>query len=261
MSDGDQENSNLTEARKGAAPVRGRDRAVASRQNMGSLNRKIRNRISLIKNRLRLPVNASVAANAVNDYVSKAKKNPNLSHYRILQSMSTQKRDAVSQLNSAVPLPLIVNAPEGQLRRALRDIIKEQKETLNEAMTFNPPAMLLLKRQAIRVFPNGQRVALYVDNKYGLSFPVPYDVTGKGFNAVNTVNPGPKNSLPGYVSEETLPVMFATGEEIMVEEQVMDKIKLVYEQLSEQNKQILSDMILESEESFNIVKDFALSIK
>lgn len=255
MSDDVLENSNLSEARKGSP------RASASRQNVGALSRKIRNRISLIKNRLRLQVNTSVATNAVNDYVSKAQKSPNLSHYRILQSMSTQKRDAVSQLNSAVPLPLIVNAPEGQLRRALRDIIKEQKEMINETMTFNPPAMLLLKRQAIRVFPNGQRVALYADNKYGLTFPVPYDVTGKGFNAVNTVSPGPKNALPGYVAEETLPVMFATGEEIIVEEQVMDKIKQVYDQLNDQNKQILSDMLLESEETFNVVKNFALSIK
>jgi hypothetical protein len=251
----------LSEAKKAPAPVKAKQRAVAARQNSGDVQRKIRNRISFIKNRLKLPINASVAATALNDYVSKAKKSPNLTHYRILQSMSTQKRDTVSKLNSAVPLNLIVNAPEGQLRRALRDIIKEQKETLNEAMVFNPPAMLLLKRQAIRVFPNGQRVALYADNKYGLSFPVPYDITGKGFNMVNTVGSGPINSLPGYVGEETLPVLFATGEEILVEEKTMEKIKDVYGKLSDQNKQILSDMILESEESFNVVKNFALSIK
>ena len=130
--------------------------------------------------------------------------------------MSTQKRDAVSQLNSAVPLPLIVNAPEGQLRRALRDIIKEQKEMLNETMTFNPPAMLLLKRQAIRVFPNGQRVALYADNKYGLTFPVPYDVTGKGFNAVNTVSP--VNQTRPADKEDLMPLVEAFAEKLSFDE-------------------------------------------
>lgn len=219
---------------------------------------KIRSRVALVKSRLRLPVNASLATSAVSDYIDTASKNPRLSHYRILQKMSGQKRDAVSVINSAVPISMIVNAPEGQLRRTLRDMVKEEKEMLNEQ--FNPPAMLLLKRQAIRMFPNGQRVALYVDNQFGLTFPVPYDQSGAGFKAMNSVSPGPINAQQGYVNEGTVPVIFATGEEILVEKTVMDKIKSVFESLNDENKQRLSDMVLESEETFNKVKEFALLV-
>ena len=219
-----------------------------------SIKQKIKSRVSLVKNRLRLPVNAAVASNGLTDYVNMSMKNPKLSHYGILQKLPGQKRDAVSQINSAIPIPLLVNAPDNQLRRALRDVLKEDAVELNEAYT--PPAMLLLKRQAIRVFPNGQRIALYIDNKYGLTFPVPFDEAG-GFGNVNTVG----NAMKGYVNEEMIPIVFSTGEEIEVEKEVMDKIKEVHDSLNEENRTRLNDMILESEESFNKVKDFALSFK
>jgi hypothetical protein len=225
----------------------------------GAAKQRIKSRISLVKNRLRLPVNAAVASTAVTDYVNISQKNPRLSHYGILQKMSGPRRDALSAINSAVPVRMIVNAPDTQLRRTIRDILKEQKMELNEQ--FNPPAMLLLKREAIRMFPNGQRVALYVDNKYGLTFPVPYDQSGTGFKSMNTVSPGPLNAQRGYVNEEVLPVVFSTGEEINVEKDIMDKIKSVFDSLNEENKQRLSDMVLESPETFNKVKEFALLIK
>lgn len=238
-------NNNLTEA--------------LGKSQSGSIKQKIKTRVSLVKNRLRLPVNASVAAAAVNNYLDVSAKNPKLSHYGILQKLSGQKRDALSAVNSAIPIPLLVNAPDGQLRRALRDVLKEEPEQLNEQ--FNPPAMLVLKRQAIRVFPNGQRVVMYSDNKYGLTFPVPYDYD-RGFGVVNTS--GTMQNQPaakGYVNEEFVPVLFATGEEIQVEKETMDKIAQVYNSLNEENRERLKDMVLENQETFNKVKQFALLIK
>jgi len=230
------------------------------------IRQRIRDRVSLVKNRLKLPVSASTAAAGIADYVNVSQKNPKLSHYRILQKLSAQKRDAVSAVNSALPIPMIVNAPDTQLRRALRDTLREEKMNLNEE--FNPPAMLLLKRQAIRLFPNGQRVALYMDNKYGLTFPVPYDTSGAGFGAaLNTVSSGPIGTaktggpIAGYVNEEYVPVLLSTGEEIPVERSVMTKIHEVYESLNEENKQKFSDMLLENEETFNKAKEFALNVK
>ena len=137
--------------------------------------------------------------------------------------------------------------------------MKEEPEQLNEQ--FNPPAMLVLKRQAIRVFPNGQRVVMYSDNKYGLTFPVPYDYD-RGFGVVNTS--GTMQNQPaakGYVNEEFVPVLFATGEEIQVEKETMDKIAQVYNSLNEENRERLKDMVLENQETFDKVKQFALLIK
>lgn len=224
-----------------------------------SFKQKIKTRVALVKNRLRLPVNASVAATALNNYMEVSSKNPKLSHYGILQRLGAQKRDAVSAINSAIPIPLLVNASDGQLRRAMRDVLREEPEQLNEQ--FSPPAMLLLKREAIRVFPNGQRVVMYTDNKYGLTFPVPYDYKA-GFGVVNTVGQMQSNSAPkGYLNEETVSVIFATGEEIQVEKSTMEMISKVYDSLNEENKLRLQDMILESEKTFNKIKQFAKLIK
>lgn len=252
MNNKENENSNLNEAR--SSESRGKPSSKKD-----SLDQHIRSRVSFVKNRLRLPLNASITSGAVKDYVSMSAKNPKLSHYEILQKLGRQKRDAVAAINNAVPIRMVVNAPESQLRRALRDMLKENKMELNES--FNPPAMLLLKRQAIRMFPNGQRIALYTDNKYGLTFPVPYDESGAGFGAVSTMGSGPINAMKGYVNEETVPVVFASGEEIEVEQEVLNKIAEVYDSLNEENRQKLNDMILESHESFNKIKEFVSSIK
>jgi hypothetical protein len=69
---------------------------------------------------------------------------------------------------------------------------KELHEQLTEGRdAANPASMLVLKRRGIRVFPDGQRVALYTNEKYNLTFMVPF---GTGIdhntpiNAVPTTN-------------------------------------------------------------------------
>ena len=215
---------------------------------------KLRSRISFLRSRLKLNINPSIAHSAIEDYSNLLQKNPKLSHFRILSKMQQQKRDALSQVNSAVPLPILVNASDSQFRRTVRDIMREQKEMLNEE--FNPPAVLLLKRQAIRQFPSGQRIALYIDNKYGLQFTVPYDAQSGLSGRV----------VPGMVAEETelqsntVNLTFATGEELQVEQSTIDKINEVYDQLNEENKQRILDMILESVDQFDRVVTFVNSV-
>jgi hypothetical protein len=49
-----------------------------------------------------------------------------------------------------------------------------------------PPQMLILKRTGIRIFPNGERVAMYVNDKTNMTFTVPYNTRGA---AIPTVTP------------------------------------------------------------------------
>ena len=51
---------------------------------------------------------------------------------------------------------------------------KDLRESLQESAELNPAALLVLKRRGIRVFPDGQRVALYTNEKYNLTFMVPF---------------------------------------------------------------------------------------
>lgn len=59
------------------------------------------------------------------------------------------------------------------------EIVEDGQQPVNAPnvimKSVDPPPVILLKRTGIRVFPNGQRVAVYVNQKLGLTFSVPYD--------------------------------------------------------------------------------------
>jgi hypothetical protein len=68
--------------------------------------------------------------------------------------------------------------------------LSELRQRLTEAAVMkdemNPPAMLVLKRKGIRIFPDGTKVAMYINEKLNLTFTVPYD----GKTQQNRVIPG-----------------------------------------------------------------------
>lgn len=47
-------------------------------------------------------------------------------------------------------------------------------DTVTESKLQDPPMVLLLKRKAIRLFPSGQRVALYHNQQLGIDISIPY---------------------------------------------------------------------------------------
>jgi len=54
---------------------------------------------------------------------------------------------------------------------------KQLRQTINEApitKEIMPQQILVLKRRGIRIFPDGRKVALYVNDKYNLVFTVPF---------------------------------------------------------------------------------------
>lgn len=65
---------------------------------------------------------------------------------------------------------------------------KEFRNDINEGIGISAdimaPAMLILKRRGIRVYPDGQRVALYHNDRFNMIFPVPF-----GPSRLNISNP------------------------------------------------------------------------
>ena|SRR3990167_7998361 len=62
-------------------------------------------------------------------------------------------------------------------RSGLKESVKiAEAETITEAAKNqkDPPPTLLLKRKAIRVFPNGRRIALYFSDTLGKAIAIPY---------------------------------------------------------------------------------------
>lgn len=53
----------------------------------------------------------------------------------------------------------------------LRSKLNESARLRDEAI---PAPMLVLRRRGIRIFPDGKHVALYTNDKYNLTFTIPY---------------------------------------------------------------------------------------
>jgi hypothetical protein len=67
-----------------------------------------------------------------------------------------------------------------ELRGKLREASELSKNTI-------PAPMLVLRRQGIRVFPDGRHVALYTNDKYNLMFTVPFGVSAVSGTAPESI--------------------------------------------------------------------------
>ena len=117
--------------------------------------------------------------------------------HRILGKMGEEKPNfnpadrALMQMLFLRMTELITNK---QLFQKTKQVVREEYQELDEDVN-DPPFVLVLKRKAIRLYPNGQKIALYHNNKFNKFFSVPY---GPGVDAniqaediesdINTVN-------------------------------------------------------------------------
>jgi hypothetical protein len=139
-----------------------------------------------------------------------------------------------------------------QTRKAVREEVEEITEAPN-VDTPTPPFVLVLRRKAIRMYPEGTRVALYYNERLNRYFSVPYSsqyLDRAPIQAEETqVDPmlqlqdGMVVHLDGTVSE--------------VDEQTVNSIMTVYKSLNEDNKSKLANMIGESKEQLQRAADFS----
>lgn len=115
---------------------------------------------------------------------------------------------------------------------------KEIKESVS--MSKEPPPVLLLKRKAIRLYPDDTRIALYYSQKLDKHFSIPY---------------GPK--IDGNVIQAEENVMhLEDGNTVEVTEKMTQELSETYNSLSEDNKNKFLEKLTESIESFEKVYEF-----
>lgn len=143
------------------------------------------------------------------------------------------------------------------VRRNIMNGYEVSRDDYITEATFNdPPMMLILKRQGIRIFPDGKRVALYKNDKLGLSFTIPYSSTG------------PEQELTGVsedivledieqlaeVKEGETKKMNVGGETINVGHQTAMNILSLHSKLNDENKKQLQKHIKDPEKFKRIAK-------
>jgi hypothetical protein len=144
---------------------------------------------------------------------------------------------------------------------AVRRNIGEETE-LNEEV-FSAPQMLVLRRTGIRIFPDGRRVALYVNDKHNLVFSVPYsrnlgaEMPMVQAEEVEHIEENIEHIKDIVKTNQSKKLKFQDGTSMTVDAQTAKAIHLVHNALNDENKAKVAKMLGHSKGHFMKVADFA----
>lgn len=154
--------------------------------------------------------------------------------------------------------PLVEKYQEESLLEAV-DYVNENQGMLVEAKDSDPPPVLILRRKSIRVFPNNQKVALYLADKINKYIVVPYDNNTMSasikeqLDQATDIIGGLKDIAGGYKRN----IMLENGDWINVDVMTAKSIIHIYENLNRENKKILVENLSKNKSEFKKVVDFA----
>lgn len=137
-------------------------------------------------------------------------------------------------------------------------------EYVSEEVAGDPPMMMVLKRKGIRIFPDGKRVALYVNEKLGLTFTVPYSSKGSENPMVGvTEELDPVNETIEHIKDiiskkQAKKLKFADGSSMTVDHTTASAIHNVHSALNDSNKVKFAKMLGHSKEQFAKAADFSM---
>jgi hypothetical protein len=138
------------------------------------------------------------------------------------------------------------------------DSITESKENVED-----PPFVLMLKRKAIRLYPNKTKIALYYNQKLDKYFSVPY---GPKIDTVvqteeveqEIIEEAVMDQLHKIVdNKQAAPVKFANGQSRKVDHFTASAITQVHKALNDENKKKFADMVHKSPAHLVKASDFA----
>jgi len=138
----------------------------------------------------------------------------------------------------------------GKARQAVREQLEEARiDSVGSGYPLipDPPAVLVIKRRAVRLYPDGTRIALYFSDKLKRVFSVPY---------------GPTIDSPiqaeAYIKElmEAEELLLDDGNVINLNEETKQQIINTYGQLEEDSKNYFWQQLTESVATFGKLYEF-----
>lgn len=126
----------------------------------------------------------------------------------------------------------------------------------------DPPTVLMLKRKAIRIYPDKTRVALYYSSKLDKHFTVPYgpsidpNIQSEHVELDESVMDSLHKIVAGKQAQS---VKFANGQTRKVDHYTASAITQVHKAVNDDNKKKLADMVHKSPAHFEKVASFAFS--
>jgi hypothetical protein len=167
-------------------------------------------------------------------------------------------------------------SPSGRKVRAHRIVmsantpeVEDDKEKLKEEIleegAFDPPFVLVLKRKAIRLYPNDTKIALYYNDKLNKYFSIPYSTDRNVDGPIQAEEVELEESVMDHIHKiasgdhPTSKVKFASGETKKIDRYTASAISQVHKVVNDDNKKKLSDMVHKSPAHLMKVAEFAFS--
>jgi len=132
-------------------------------------------------------------------------------------------------------------------RQAVREDVELNEARMDTPLVPDPPVVLVIKRKAVRLYPDGTRIALYWSDKLKRVFSVPY---GMPMDA--------PIQAEEYVKElaEAEELLLNDGNVLSLNEETKQQIINTYEQLDEESKQVFWQQLTESVSTFGKLYEF-----
>lgn len=145
---------------------------------------------------------------------------------------------------------------------------KEPKEmdeqieiTEEETLKGDPPFTLVLKRKAIRLYPNDTKIALYYNDRLKKYFSIPYsdkEAIDAPITAEETITEDVVKHLQGIKDSHQMgKIKHQDGSTSNVDVQTAHALLTVHKALNDENKKKFSDMMSKSKGHMSKAADFA----
>jgi hypothetical protein len=135
----------------------------------------------------------------------------------------------------------------GKARQAVREEVELDEARMDTPLVPDPPVVLVIKRKAVRLYPDGTRIALYYSDKLKRVFSVPY---GMPMDA--------PIQAEEYIKElvEAEELLLNDGNVINLNEETKQQIINTYGQLEEDSKEYFWQQLTESVATFGKLYEF-----
>ena len=136
------------------------------------------------------------------------------------------------------------------------------REDLNEATSVPlvpmPPIIMVIKRKAVRLYPDGTRIALYYSEKLKRYFSVPFGTPEADMSGVQAESFIDELRSSSNLTEDTM-LQLSDGTEVEMTPEMIYEIVYAYDGLEEENKEKFIGLLTSSEESFDKAYEFCRS--
>ena len=142
-------------------------------------------------------------------------------------------------------------------KQAVREELEEGIR-MDSPLVPVPPIILVIKRKAVRLYPDGTRIALYYNDKMKRYFSVPYGTPAADVAGIQAEKFIDELRATVNLTESTT-LELQDGSQVELDTLMVNRIVYAYDGLEEENKEKFIDLLTSSEESFDKAYEFCRS--